>query len=672
MNSCTRFRLWASLWLGSVRTWGVFVVICGLIAGNGDAPPRVLAEEDEDTRAFALSRPAVQPPLDQRPLHREPVSVLAVDKQRVLVANRRAGSVRLIRLNQKARVQARLAANSEEYDETNSKEVPKARGAAVGATIPQQDWATASLSVENTGRLLSHLLAVPHGGWAVLDEAHGEIWRFDLRDDALHTIEHFPVGRSPLHAACDADGKTIAIANLWSHEVTVLTLTNNAILPTGHKISVPFAPRLLSFFPDQQHLLVLDAFGGEVAVVDVPARRVVRRFHTPAHNFRGIALIPDQSDFYLTHQIMNSGKRTTQDAIHWGDLINNLVSVYPIKKLLAGAVESEPTVHEISPARDILLGTTGKGAADPGQIAVAADGRLLVALEGVDAIAVFSPQQNVVIDRVSVGTRPRSLALLPESTLAVVANSLDDTLSVVEYSLPSNVNPRVTTTISLGKRPVLTGKDHGERLFFSARLSHDQWLSCHSCHTDGHSNGGLVDTLGDGDYGAPKRVLSLLGTGDTDPWGWNGSQRTILDQVERSVATTMHSDRPFTREEALDLAVYLQSLAPAPPVQPVKTNESDPLVERGKQLFNSLGCANCHVPTVAFTTYKVLKVDMADELGRQSFNPPSLRGVSQRPHLFHDNRADSLETAFRDHQHQLESPLSGEDLQSLVRYLRSL
>ena len=47
-------------------------------------------------------------------------------------------------------------------------------------------------------------------------------------------------------------------------------------------------------------------------------------------------------------------------------------------------------------------------------------------------------------------------------------------------------------------------------------------MSCHSCHPDGHTNGLLNDNLGDGNFGAPKRVLSLLGVGQTGPWAWNG------------------------------------------------------------------------------------------------------------------------------------------------------
>ena len=82
--------------------------------------------------------------------------------------------------------------------------------------------------------------------------------------------------------------------------------------------------------------------------------------------------------------------------------------------------------------------------------------------------------------------------------------------------------------------------DRGELLFYDARLSHDRWMSCDSCHTDGHTNGLLNDNQGDGSFDAPKRVLSLLGVGDTAPWAWNGSVDDLEAQVRKSVQTTMH------------------------------------------------------------------------------------------------------------------------------------
>ena len=119
----------------------------------------------------------------------------------------------------------------------------------------------------------------------------------------------------------------------------------------------------------------------------------------------------------------------------------------------------------------------------------------------------------------------------------------------------------------------------GELLFHSARLSHDGWMSCHSCHTDGHTNGLLNDNLGDNSFDAPKRVLSLLGVADTAPWGWNGGMHDLAEQVRKSVRTTMRGPE-LSDEQTAALVAYLRTLAPAPPLEMIS-----PVHTAGRQLI---------------------------------------------------------------------------------------
>src|SRR5439155_22565757 len=118
---------------------------------------------------------------------------------------------------------------------------------------------------------------------------------------------------------------------------------------------------------------------------------------------------------------------------------------------------------------------------------------------------------------------------------------------------------RARAEVALGPRVEPSRVGRGELLFYDARLSHDGWFSCHSCHTDGHSNGLLADTLADGSYGTPKRVLSLLGVGDTGPWAWNGGVKDLGAQVRKSVATTMQGAKLSPGQEG-DLVAYLGTL----------------------------------------------------------------------------------------------------------------
>jgi YVTN family beta-propeller protein len=130
---------------------------------------------------------------------------------------------------------------------------------------------------------------------------------------------------------------------------------------------------------------------------------------------------------------------------------------------------------------------------------------------------------------VSVGRRPSAIARLADGTL-FVADTFSDSVSVIEPK-----SPKRATQISLGPQPKLSPPQSGEMLFYDSRLSHDGWMSCHSCHTDGHSNGQLNDNLSDGSFGESKRVLSLLGVSETGPWAWNGQVKTLEEQVTSSI-----------------------------------------------------------------------------------------------------------------------------------------
>jgi cytochrome c peroxidase len=207
-------------------------------------------------------------------------------------------------------------------------------------------------------------------------------------------------------------------------------------------------------------------------------------------------------------------------------------------------------------------------------------------------------------------------------------------------------------------------------LFYDARLSLDGWYSCHSCHTDGHTSGLLSDNLGDGGYGAPKRVLSLLGAGDTGPWAWNGTIPTLESQIRKSIESTMQGRKPRD-EQVAALAAYLRTLTPPPALDSLRGKTDAAAIERGRKTFESRGCASCHVPP-SYASADSFDVSLKDELGATHFNPPSLRGVSQRGPYFHDNCAATLESVLIEHRHPPGSSLSAEELCDLIAFLNSI
>lgn len=226
--------------------------------------------------------------------------------------------------------------------------------------------------------------------------------------------------------------------------------------------------------------------------------------------------------------------------------------------------------------------------------------------------------------------------------------------------------------LALGPVPELTPADRGEALFYDRSLSGDRTLSCHSCHALGHTTYQVADTLGDDTTGTPKRIPALLGTRLTDPWAWNGKIRDLNEQVRKSLETTMHATN-FTQEQVGDIAAFLHTLEPPPPLQPATDDPADKAqLTRGETLFQALNCGKCHVGPLTYTSPDAYDVGLSDELGLTKFNPPSLRGVGQGYTFLHDGRAKSLADMFTVHGHMLNRALTTNELADLLRFLRSL
>jgi cytochrome c peroxidase len=282
--------------------------------------------------------------------------------------------------------------------------------------------------------------------------------------------------------------------------------------------------------------------------------------------------------------VLNRLATSRFEDVHWGSLLSNHLRVLRLDSVLAPGTDRDL----LESSRLVDLGDVGHAAGDPAAALFDREGRLIVALAGVNEVGIASGT-GAPMRRTPVGYRPTALAIGPDNTELYVANTSDDTISIV--TLRSGVPVK---TVRLGPRPESTLVARGEALFHDARLSRHGWMSCHSCHIDGHSNGLTADTLGDGTYGAPKRVPSLLGVGATGPWGWNGSIDALEDQVRKSVETTMRGSA-ISHEDVEALTAYLRSLEPPAPARTGVAPEAA-AVERGRESFRSRGCAECHAP----------------------------------------------------------------------------
>lgn len=484
----------------------------------------------------------------------------------------------------------------------------------------------------------------------VLDDQKPAIWKVEWEDRkaSVQLLAELPFAGNKL--ALDETGRKILISAKWAHRVIVLQLDQDfERLVETESVTLPFAPLELLLLPQEQRLLVAEAFGNRLAVLDGDAK-LLKVHAIEGHNIRDLELSRDGKSVLIAQQQIPDKAVASYDGVHWGRIVTNAVQVLEVSKLL-DTETSKPLAGWLN-----AFGDVGSATADASEVLTGDNNLVAVAFTGVGEVAV---RYKNATRRIAVGNGPEALATDGETLY--VANRLDDTISVIELA-----TGKVTKTISLGPMPALTAEERGERLFFDARLSHDGWLSCHSCHSEGHTAGLVVDTLGDGDYGAPKLVPSLLGTRDTQPWGWDGRMELLHQQIQQSFTTTMHGE-PLSTRELEDIFAFLTSLN-APPALGDAPKE---MIAQGKKVFEAQGCVNCHAAP-AYTTPVTVEVDLVDEQGRRRFNPPSLRGVGHRRRFFHDGRAKSLEDVVQKVRHQLDEPLSPKDAGVLLDFLRSL
>jgi YVTN family beta-propeller protein len=547
-----------------------------------------------------------------------------------------------------------------------------------GKTVLAANQRSGSLSVvdatkrrvvaeHDLGKSLADLAVLPDGhGLLAIDQAANELMIIAYRDRLIRVIGRTKVDPDPVRLLVSADGSSCVVASRWSRQLGFVDVAPPAsshehpTVTVAQSLALPICPGELAPFADGSRLVVADAFGGRIAVVNTKRRAIESIRTLPAHNIRGLAFAPDGRTLVIAHQVLNRLAQTSFDDVHWGLLIRNHLRVVRADALLQPGDDAVL----LSGSRLFDLGDVGYAAGDPAKTVFDPGGNLIVALAGVDEVAITASPDEIP-RRIVVGRRPTAVTPSPDGSVVYVADSLDDTISIVAIATGQRL-----ATIHLGLRPELTAAERGERLFSSAKLSHDGWMSCHSCHTDGHTSGLLSDTLGDGSFGAPKRIPSLLGVAATGPWTWTGSINRLEDQIRKSITTTMHGSKPTVTQVA-DLTAYLGSLA-APSQRPGNPVVGDTTtVARGREVFRARQCATCHVPP-EYTSPERYDVGLADEVGNHAFNPPSLRGAGHLDAFLHDGRVRTLEDVFRTQRHPRGLAMTPREITDLAAFLRTL
>ncbi len=207
-------------------------------------------------------------------------------------------------------------------------------------------------------------------------------------------------------------------------------------------------------------------------------------------------------------------------------------------------------------------------------------------------------------------------------------------------------------------------------LSFGSATFHTSWtgVACASCHPEGREDGHTwrFDGLG------LRRSQSLAGgVMHRAPFHWRGEFPDFPALVNDVLVGRMTGDAPNVLQ-VQEFARWLDSL-PAPAASPTGTAAQ---IGHGKTLFESpdVGCTTCHAGPY-------LTNDQRVDVGTgNSFQVPSLVGVSARAPFFHDGCAKTLQDRFDPakascnggDRHGHTSQLSADDVRDLIAYLETL
>lgn len=522
----------------------------------------------------------------------------------------------------------------------------------VSIVLPRQRVLIAEIPVGQDPRSVA--LSDDNSLAVVTNRLDGTLSLVDIQ--AQQVTATIPLGGAFPYGVVIGDSNRAYVSLQASNQIAIVDLVARQVI--GH-ITTPALPTGLALWGD--FLYVTHFWSGEISLVYLPERQIVQTVATGVDTglspsieldvTRGLAYLP---------QTRSNAQNTnlTFDTI-----------VFPVVNVL-----NLSSLTLLRPNR-INLDTADRPVNMP--FALALDrfqNRLYVANAGSNTVTVFDLATGTARASIPVDSNPRGILLNRDNSLLFVHNVLEGTLTVIQTS-----NFEVIDQLPISNLTIPVDMLLGAQYFYSAdnpRLSASSWVSCGNCHFDGLSDGRVWQ----GFPGGPRNTPVLYGVRETPPYNWSATWDELQD-VELKIRGLQAGTGLLDGEPNLPLgdphaglsldldilANYLATLT-APPVP----EAADPaLVERGRDVFEEQGCADCHAPPLGtdLRQYDVGTGQRADE----AFDVPSLRWLGLSAPYFHDGRAAALRDVFilpGEHQRVFDVPL--DDLDALAAYLLTL
>lgn len=557
----------------------------------------------------------------------------------------------------------------------------------------------------------------------------------------LEVVATWPVAMEPTSVVEDRTGKYIFVANRISNDVAVLNAATGAVekrLAAGRGASYSTLSRdgtrlyVTSIYPNPTPWRT--APESEVTVLNTATAVVADRI--PLHGIAGAFHVALSADGRLGAVAELHPKNLVPlTALEHGSAFEDTLTLF------GADIGARPV--------EIPLDELERYAARPFGVAITPDkSRLYVTSGGSELVTVIdvarllhyihthpgpytgdlSASANYVVARIPVGRDPRGVALTRDGSRLLVANRLDDTLSVIDTHINRVVSTlplagstqlwalhfglqtfaemtdsspekrrcadchidakhRQASEMQLSRLEQILALRRGEQTFYTARYSFHGAIGCANCHLDSTFDGLQWDLEPDGLGRDIVDNRLLEGVRDTGPFKWNGGNPNLPTECGPRTEKYFWRSENYDDVTVADLTAYVNSLPPRPNRWRHPNSELTAAEERGQTIFersvDNFGkpiplenrCSYCHSGPLG-TSKKSFDVGTkAPDDDSGLLDTPQLVNVALTGPFLHDGRAATLEeiwTLYNLHdQHGRTNDLTKDELNDLVEYLRT-
>lgn len=509
---------------------------------------------------------------------------------------------------------------------------------------------------------------------ATQSESEGELLVIDRT--SFEVKNQIAVGNGACDICLSNDPNIVYVANQFSDDISVVDLSENKEIK---RIPVLRQPMQIEISEDGKTLFAanfitakradLDTVTAEVTVIDLESGKAIKHLQLAngSNALRGMARSADGQFIFISHNLGRFQVPTTQ--LEQGWMNTSALSVIDInnRAFVATVLLDEP---EYGAAGSWGIDCTNEnvfvahsGTHDFSKIDYKAFLEKLEQTQDKESLSYDLRFLSDIRERIKVdGNGPRAIQAIGNKLY--VSNYFSDNLNVFTF------HPRTSNeSYSFSEATEMDSVRLGEMYFNDATYCFQGWQSCNGCHPDeGRTDGLNWDLLNDG-MGNPKNCKSMLVAHSTAPSMITG----IRPSAEAAVRAGFRHIQFTQIEEGHAAAVdaYLKSLKPVP--SPYLINgELSEKAQKGKEIFNTVGCKYCHSGPY-YTDQKKHEMGVQGEYDHQNtWDTPSLLEVWRTGPYLHDGRSATILDMLEKDKHGLRKELSKEELKQLAEYVLSL